>query len=131
MWKFLFAFLLVMHGLAHITGLLGFWASGPQAFAEKSWLFSKGVTPHSLLGWTFGLLWLVAAIGLSGAGLGLLFGQSWWPTLALVAAAISLVAIVPWMRVVPPGAWSGACLDLVILAALLLPWGNRIVEILG
>jgi hypothetical protein len=131
MWKYLFAFLLVMHGLAHVTGPLGFWSSGPQTFAEKPWLFTKGITPHSPLGWAFGLLWLVAAIGLVGAGLGLLFGQDWWPTLALAAAAVSLAAIVPWGRVVPPGAWAGACFDLVMLAALLFPWGNRIVEVLS
>jgi hypothetical protein len=131
MWKYLFAFLLIMHGLAHIAGPLGFWTSGPQAFAEKPWLFSKGVTPRSAIGSTFGLLWLVAALGLVGAGLGLLFGQAWWPTLALAAAVASVLAIVPWVRVVPPGAWGGACFDLVILSTLLLPWGSRVVEALS
>ena len=131
MWKYVFALLLVMHGLAHVAGPLGFWTSGAQAFAEKPWLFSKGVTPQSALGWAFGLLWIVAALGLAGAGLGLLFGQQWWPTPALVGAAVSLVAIVPWARVVPPGAWAGACLDLGVLVALLLPWGSRVVEALS
>jgi hypothetical protein len=131
MWKYLFAFLLIMHGLAHITGPLGFWSSGPQAFAEKPWLFSRDLTPGSTMGQGFGLLWLVAIVGLAGAGVGLLAGQEWWPTLAVFAAVVSLVAIVPWVRVVPPGAWAGACLDLCILAALLMPWGNRLVEALS
>ena len=131
MWKYLFAFLLVMHGLAHVTGPLGFWTSSTQAFAEKPWLFSKGVTPQSVAGWASGLLWAVAVLALVGAGLGLLFGRNWWPTLALVGAAVSLVAIVPWARVVPPGAWAGACFDLAILVALLLPWADRVVEILS
>jgi hypothetical protein len=131
MWKYLFAFLLIMHGLAHIAGPLGFWSSGPQAFAEKPWIFSRGLTPGSTTGRAFGVLWIVAIAGLAGAGVGLLTGQGWWPTLALVAAAISLAAIVPWVRVVPPGAWAGACLDLVILTALLMPWGNRVVEALS
>jgi len=130
MWKYLFVFLLIMHGLAHMTGLLGFCTSGPQAFAEKAWLFSKGVTPHSAAGWAFGLVWLVAVLAFVGAGLGLLLGQSWWSMLALVAAAVSLVAIVPWVQVVPPGAWAGACFDLVIFVALVLPWGNRVVAAL-
>jgi ATP/maltotriose-dependent transcriptional regulator MalT len=56
MWKYLFVFALIMHGLAHVSGPLGFWTSGPQAFAEKPWLFPRGVTPHSALGWAFGLL---------------------------------------------------------------------------
>ena len=122
---------MVMHGLAHIAGPLGFWTSGAQAFAEKPWLFSRGVTPQSAVGWAFGLLWLVAALGLVGAGLGLLFGQDWWPKLALVGVTLSLAAIAPWARVVPPGAWAGACLDLVILATFLLPWGSRVVQVLG
>ena len=131
MWKYLFVFLLIMHGLAHLTGPIGFWTSGSQAFAEKAWLFSKGVIPHSAVGWVWGLVWLVAVVGFVGAGLGLLFGQEWWPMLASVAAVVSLVAIVPWVRVVPPGAWAGACFDLAILAALLFPWESRIVEALS
>ena len=131
MWKYLIAFVLIMHGLAHIAGPLGFWTSGPQAFAEKTWLFSRGVTPRSPVGQAFGLLWVVAIVGFVAAGVGLLVGQDWWPTLALVAAVASLVVIVPWARVVPPGAWAGAALDLVVLVTLLLPWGTRVVEVLG
>jgi hypothetical protein len=131
MWKVLFIFLLIIHGLAHLSGPLGFWTSGPQAFVEKPWILSKGITPHSTVGAAFGLVWLVAALGFVGAGLGLLLGQAWWPTLAVAAAAVSLAAIVPWVRVVPPGAWAGACLDLVILAVLLLPWGSRIIDVLS
>jgi hypothetical protein len=54
----------------------------------------------------------------------------WWPTLAIAAAGVSLVAIVPWMRVVPPGAWAGALLDLLDLVALLPPWSDQIVAAL-
>ena len=131
MWKYLFAFVLILHGLAHVTGPLGFWTSGSQAFAEKPWLFSRGITPSTTGGRVFGLIWVIAALGLIGSGLGLLFSQDWWPTLAVAAAIVSLVAIVPWARVVPPGAWSGAALDLLILAALLLPWSNRVVAALS
>jgi hypothetical protein len=131
MWKYLFAIMLILHGLAHVSGPLGFWTSGSQAFAEKPWIFSKGVMPQGALGWAFGLLWLVTIFLFVGAGLGLFLGQAWWPTLALIAAAVSLVGIVPWVRVVPPGAWAGACFDLVILAVLLIPWGTRIDTVLG
>jgi hypothetical protein len=128
MLKYLVAFLLFMHGLAHVTGLVGFWTSGPQAFGEKAWLFSKGIRANSGVGRAFGLLWLVALIGFVGTALGLLFGQAWWPVLAVAAAAVSLVAIVPWIRAVPPGAWGGALLDVVVLVMLLSPWAERIVE---
>jgi hypothetical protein len=76
-------------------------------------------------------LWLVALVGLVGAGLGLLFGQAWWPSLAVAAAVVSLVAILPWVRLVPPGAWAGALLDLLIIVALLSPWADRLLEVLA
>lgn len=131
MLKYLVAFALIMHGLAHVTGLLGFWTSGAQAFGDQAWLFSKNVTARSAVGKAFGLLWLVALVGLVGAGLGLLFGQAWWPSLAVAAAVVSLVAILPWVRLVPPGAWAGALLDLLIIVALLSPWADRLLEVLA
>jgi hypothetical protein len=133
--KYAIAFLLITHGLAHATGILGAWASGEQGFQDEAWIFSRGITAHSVVGQVWSLLWLVALIGFMGAGLGLLFGSGaestpWWPALAITAAAVSLVAIVPWVRVVPPGAWAGALFDLLILVALLPPWSDQIVAAL-
>jgi hypothetical protein len=127
MLRVVFTFLLVMHGLAHVTGLLGHWTSGSGAFPDEPWLLSAGVTARGVVGRTFGLLWAVALVGLVGTGLGLVFKQAWWPQLAIAAAAVSLFAIVPWLKVVPPGAWAGALLDVLILVALLSPWAERIV----
>jgi hypothetical protein len=129
--KYLLAFLLVMHGLAHVTGLVGAFSSGEQAFADQPWIFSQGVTAQGPVGKAWALLWLLAALGLAGSGVGLALGWSDWPTLAVVAAVLSLVAILPWVRVVPPGAWAGALLDLVLVVALISPWADRIVEFLG
>jgi hypothetical protein len=131
MLKFLAAFLLIMHGLAHVTGPIGLWGSGRQAFADRPWIFSTGVTARSLVGRLWGCLWLLAAFALLGAGLGLLFDQAWWPLLAVVGAGISLVAIGPWLKVVPPGAWAGALFDLLILVALLSRQSGHIVELVG
>jgi Zn-dependent protease with chaperone function len=128
--KYLVLVLLIMHGLAHVTGVLGFLGQGQQAFGDQPWIFSQGITAHSAVGKAWALLWLVALIGLVGTGLGLLFRQGWWPAAAMAAAAVSLVAIVPWLKVVPPGAWGGALLDLAILVALLSPWADRLVEVL-
>jgi hypothetical protein len=75
--------------------------------------------------------WLVAGLGLVGAGLGLLFGQAWWSVLTAAAAVVSLVAILPWLRVVPPGAWGGVFLDLLVISTLLSPWADKIVVALG
>lgn len=130
MLKYVIAALLIMHGLAHLTGLLGALTSGEQAFEDLPWLFSSSITARSAVGKAWGLLWLAALVGFLGTGPGLLFGQSWWPTLAVVAAAVSLIAIVPWLRVVPPGAWAGAVLDLLIIVALLPPWADRVLQVL-
>ena len=131
MLKYVVVFVLIMHGLAHLSGLVGFLTSGPQAFGDRPWIFSQGVTASSAVGKAWGVVWVVAALGLVGAGLGLLFGQAWWPALAIAAAAVSLVAIVPWLTVVPPGAWAGAAFDLLILIALLPPWSERVVATLS
>jgi len=133
--KYVVAFLFIMHGLAHVTGIVGAWASGEQGFQDEAWIFSRGVTARSVVGQVWSLLWLVASVGFVGTGLGLLFGSGakstpWWPTLAIAAAAVSLGAIVPWVRVVPPGAWAGVLLDLLILVALLPPWSDEIVAVL-
>jgi hypothetical protein len=56
------------------------------------------------VGKAWGLIWLDGFIGLVGGVLGLVFEQTWWPTLAITSAAISLVAIVPWWNSVIPGA---------------------------
>lgn len=130
MLRYLIVFLLVAHGLAHVTGLLGAFGSGEQAFQDRSWIFSQDVTARSPVGRAWALLWLVALVGLAGAGLGLLFRQDWWSSLAVAGAVVSLVAIVPWLRVVPPGAWAGALFDLLITVALLFPWADRVVEVL-
>jgi hypothetical protein len=130
MLRFAVAFLLIMHGVAHITGLLGAWTSS-QEFSDKHWLFSKGVTMRSAVGRAFSLLWFLALLCLVGAGLGLLFQQAWWSTLAIVGAAISLVAIVPWLTAVPPGAWAGGLLDVLIIVALISPWRDAIAQALS
>ena len=125
MWSFLIGIPLLMHGLAHGSGFAAAWTSTWAGFSQRAWLFSDGITLKSPLGRAFGLLWLVAMLGLAGAGLGVLFGQSWWP--ALAGAVVSLVAILPWWQAVPPGAKAGAVFDLLIVVTLLL-WGERIAQ---
>jgi hypothetical protein len=130
MWKYLVGFVVVMHGLAHVSGPLGFWTTGEQAFGDGAWLFSGGVTARSALGQAFGVVWILAAVGLVAGGVGLALGHPWWPSAAVAGAALSLVAIVPWARVVPPGAWAGAVFDLALLVTLLPPWADRVVAFL-
>jgi len=93
-----------MHGMAHLSGFFASWTASTAGFSERPWVLSASVTMHSGVGRVFGLLWLLAAIGLLGTALGLATQQPWWPMLGVLAAAVSLVAIVPWWNTVPPGA---------------------------
>jgi hypothetical protein len=131
MWKVALGFLLVMHGLAHVTGVVGAFASGEQAFEDRAWLFSQGVTARGTMGRAWSALWLTALGGWVAAGVGVALGKDWWPTIAVAAAGASLAAIVPWLRVVPPGAWAGAALDAAVVAALASPWADRVVAALA
>jgi hypothetical protein len=95
------------------------------------WLLSSNVMLDSALGRAFGLLWLVALIATVGAALGLLFQQEWWPLLAVASAVLSLVAIGPWLNLMPLGSAIGAVLvDVIVLVALLGPWHDTLIRAL-
>lgn len=127
--RFIFAAPLIVHGLAHLGGVVASWTLNLSGFSERPWLLSSGVTLQSSLGRVFGLLWLVAMVGFVGTGLGLVFKQQWWPALAIPAAIVSLVVIVPWWKTVPPGAWVGAAFDLLVIFLLLLPLKEQILDL--
>lgn len=129
--RLLFAAPLIVHGLAHIGGFLTSWTSMDAGYSERPWVFSQSVTLRSPLGRVFGLLWLLVVLGFVAAGLGLGLGQPWWPTLAIVSALGSLVAIVPWWNAVPAGARFGAAFDLLVLVVLLTPLRDRLLGLVA
>lgn len=118
---------LALHGLVYISGFAAGLFGLPVDFNDKPWLFAKNVTLKSPAGRAFGLLWLLAALALVGAGVGLFNGAGWWPGLAIAGAVLSLVAILPWWNTVVPGAKVGAVFDILILLALLLPWSGQVI----
>ena len=130
MWKFILAFPLIMHGLANLAGFFEAFSKAPRGFNDKAWIFSPGVKLQSGIGRLFGLLWLASTICLAGAGVALIFHQSWWALAAIVGAICSLLAILPWWNTVAPGARFAAFFDLVILAVLLSPLREQIIQLL-
>ena len=130
MWKWIAAFPLFMHGMAHLSGFVASWAKQDASYTDKPWIFPGGFTLHSAVGKAWGCLWLVTAIGLVSSAFGLLFAREWWPRLTLIASTLSLVAIVPWWCTVPAGAKAGVFFDLIIIAILLSTWGERIIQAL-
>ena len=103
MWKFVFAFPLIMHGLANLAGVFEAFGKAPRSFNDRLWIFSAGVKLQSTTGRLFGVLWLLSSLCLIGAGLAIIFQQSWWASAAILGAACSLLAIVPWWNTVVPG----------------------------
>jgi len=129
--RYLIAFALFMHGLAHLSGFFAAWTKVDVGYPARPALFSKTVTLKSPIGKGFGLLWPVAALALVAGGFGLAFGQGWWPGAALFGAGVSLFVILPWLRSVPPGAWAGAVFDVLILLSLATPWNEQFLQFLS
>lgn len=119
--QFVFALPVLLHAFAHISGFMANWTSNDAGWSDRPWIFSANGTRHSPVGRVFGILWLVAGLAVLITGLGLLFSQSWWPTLAVPAAILSLAVILPWWNTVPFGAKLGAAFDVLALVLLLVP----------
>jgi hypothetical protein len=105
-WRWLFAVLLLAHGAIHLLGFLG-----PAGIAQMEGLPGRATflltdfaigSPVLI---AFGALWLVAGIGLVGAGIGIATRQAWWPTLAVAAALMSTLLVILW--------WNDAAVGLV------------------
>ncbi|MBZ0299384.1 MAG: hypothetical protein K8J31_06580 [Anaerolineae bacterium] len=123
---------LLAHGVGHVMGFLAAWTNVPMGFTDRPWVLSSTVTLESAVGRAFGLLWLVALVAFLGGVYGLIGHQDWARTLLIAAAFISLVAILPWWNTVTAGSRLGAVLvDVVVIAALLPPWGVQIVQSLS
>jgi hypothetical protein len=130
MWKFIFAFPLIMHGLANLAGFFEAFSKAPRAFNDEAWIFSPGVKLQSGIGRLFGLLWLLSTLCLVGAGVALIFHQSWWALAAIGGAVCSLLAILPWWNTVVPGARFAVFFDLALIAVLLSPLRQQIIQLL-
>ncbi len=128
MWNYVLAVPLIAHGLANIAGCVAAWTNNASGFSERPWLLSNGVTLHTGVGRTFGLLWLMSTLGLVGAGLGLVMHQEWWRAMAVAASVVSAAVILPWWRTVPPGARIGGIFDLVVIFVLLSPLGEQLAQ---
>lgn len=123
---YLIAIPLIAHGLAHLSGVFAPWSSGGLGFTNAAWIFSNGVTFHSMFSRVYSLVWLAAAASLALAGVEVILRQNNWVPVAIAGCLLSLVAILPWWKAVPPGAKVGVAFDLVILALLLSPLGAKI-----
>ncbi len=118
---YLIAIPLIGHGLAHLSGVFAPWTKSLMGYADASWLFSNRITLSSPPGRAYSLVWLAASTCLVIGGAGAIARQKFWIPAAVLGCALSLAAILPWWKAVPPGAKVGAAFDLLVIAILLSP----------
>jgi len=115
--RWAFALLLIMHGFAHLPGVLGSWKV--KSFEDVSYqpnaIFTDaGDTTVFLLG----IVWFTAAIGFLVAGISLLVHFEWWPHIALGAMLTSLIPTILWNQDARIGLELNIALLIVILGVL-------------
>ena len=106
--------LLILHGIAHLVGLIGSWQLAPGKVPYNTALMGGAVQASDGVMKLLGSLWLVAAVWFVGSAAGALAHASWWVASAIAVSAASLaLCIVAW-----PDARIGVMLNLAILVVL-------------
>lgn len=106
---------LLIHGVAHLAGLVSAWSLMPATVPPMTVLaggrLELGPTGTRILG----LLWLLLAVSFAIAGVAAMLRSDWWVRITLAAAAASLLLCA--------AAWSeakaGAVIDVAILVLLI------------
>lgn len=106
-----------LHGIVHLMGFVAYWplAAVPELPYKTALLGDRWeVGPAGMR--VFGLLWLVAAVGLLAVAAGLLGGRAWWRAVAAGTVALSTALIaLDWTA-----AFRGAIVNVLIV--LYLVW---------
>ncbi len=112
--NFLIPVFLVLHGLAHLVGFVGAFRLVPQIVPQSS-VFAGHVSIREATAKVFGVLWLLCAVSFAVAAAGAAFRTTWWASLALGIAPVSLVlSVVFW-----PEARLGVPINLLIITIML------------
>jgi hypothetical protein len=111
--RWIFGIFLILHGFAHLPGVLGSWNLGDFEDVSRQ--------PNILLNhasdgviYLLGALYLVAGVSFIAAGIGLLRRASWWLMALAVALPLSFLVTTLWWR----DAMIGLVLNLIVLAVL-------------
>lgn len=115
--RWAFALLLILHGFAHLPGVLGSWklkTFDDVSFQPNALLTDASDTTVFLLG----VVWLMAAIGFLVAGVSMLVHYDWWPHIALRAVVTSLIPTTLWNEDARIGLMLNIALLIVILGIM-------------
>jgi hypothetical protein len=105
--------LMMLHGFAHLPGVLGSWgiATFEDVSRQPNILLTNASDP---VVWALGAVWLLAALSFVVAGVGVLRRSDWWPVAGVVAIVVSLPVTILWKD----DAVIGLVLNGVLLAGL-------------
>lgn len=113
--RILFVAILVLHGIAHMPGVIGSWNLAPlDGVPYHTTLLGGRVDVGDAGMRVMGAFWLLAAVGFVVAGAATALHREWAPAMVAATAAVSLgLCILEY-----PAARIGLALDLAILAVL-------------
>src|SRR5687768_8328254 len=115
--RFVLSLAMLVHGLAHLPGLVTAWRLRPLPDFPYHTVLLRGRFDVGDAGMRIvGALWLIAAIGFAVAAMGAFLGNPNWVPVALVTTLLSsALCLLEW-----PFARVGLWVNLVILSALVL-----------
>lgn len=109
MLKYLFLFLVIVHGLIHVMGF-------SKAFGYGHWQqLTQSISKP------MGILWLMACLLLLAVGIGFVTKKEWWPLLGIVAAIVSQIVIISSWR----DAKFGTIANMLLLAVSIAAWASQ------
>jgi hypothetical protein len=112
--------LLIMVGLFHaLQGIVGL-ANDDLYAVTKNYVFHFDFT-------TWGWIHLVLGLLVAGAGAGLFFGKTWARTVAVIAAAVSMIGSFMWLPHYPVWSLVIMALDVFVMWAAIVH-GRALVE---
>lgn len=92
-WRTILAIIVMAHGIGHVLFVVPCLGIAQWGQSTHSWLLTRGLgdTLTRAIGT---LIWLAVIAGFTAAGVGLLGQHTWWRTVAVAAAGVSLLGIV-------------------------------------
>lgn len=128
--KIAISIVLIMHGLAHLSGFLASWTNLDVGFKDENWIFSSKKYLEGVTGKFFGIIWFISMLIFVSSGVGLLTAQNWWTNTLITAAFISLLSVLPGWKSVPSGAKLGALFDVAVLIIFLSSLKAEVIQLI-
>ena len=108
------AVVMLLHGFAHIVGVIGAWDLAPSRVPHRTTLLGGAISAPPSVTQLMGVLWLVLALGFAATSAGAMANAGWWTKTALLFSALSLVLSVLSL----PDARVGIPVNIAIIAAV-------------